>query len=82
MSQDAVLGYTQSSLGSLCHSKVRGNWTGAPGSPTRPGLPWERTWDENDGASAPTIAFAEFRKSIFGSKSIQPDSFQSGNGSS
>jgi hypothetical protein len=75
MSQDAVLGYTQSSLGSLCHSKVGGNWTGAPGSP-------KRTWDENDGASAPTIAFAEFRKSIFGSKSIQPDSFQSGNGSS
>ena len=24
------------------------NWTGAPGSPTCPGLPWERTWAEND----------------------------------
>src|ERR1700685_3933705 len=37
---------------SLCHSKVRRNRTGAPGSPTCPGLPWERTWAENDGAQA------------------------------
>ena len=22
-------------------------WTGAPGSPTCPGVPWERTWAEN-----------------------------------
>jgi hypothetical protein len=28
-----------------------GNRTGAPGSPTCPGLPWERTWAEKDGAT-------------------------------